>query len=66
MSTLTQVEQATPSTPSANQQLLYPKAGALARMASDGIERKIIDTTSASNTVSAVDACSNYLNFGGL
>lgn len=48
MSTLTQVEQATPITPpSAGQQMIYPKAGVgldggIFMMASDGMEMQIV------------------------
>ena len=65
MSTLTQVEQNTPTPPSANQQLNYPKVGGSYRMAADGIEKKLIDTTSQQNTAPVIDSCFNYINFGG-
>lgn len=44
MSTLTQTEQSSPSTPSASQQRLYPKVGGMYRMDSTGAETKILDT----------------------
>jgi hypothetical protein len=44
MSTITVVEQATPSTPSAGQQIVYPKAGSLARLDSTGVEKTLLDS----------------------
>lgn len=44
MSTLTQVEQATPATPSANQQVLYPKVGGYYRKDSAGTESQLLDS----------------------
>lgn len=64
MSTLTQVEQTTPSTPSANQQIIYPKVGGMYRMASDGIERQLLD--SANSYATAASAVVNQFWFGGI
>jgi hypothetical protein len=44
MSTLTQTEQTSPSTPSAGQQRSYPKVGGLYRQDSTGTEYKMLDT----------------------
>jgi hypothetical protein len=44
MSTLTQTEQTSPSTPGASQQRTYPKAGGYYRMDSTGTERQMLDT----------------------
>jgi hypothetical protein len=54
MSTLVQVEQGTPSTPSAAQQITYPKVGGAYRMASDGIEKQLLDSGTYAAGVSAV------------
>lgn len=66
MSTLQQTEQSAPTPPSANQQVTYPKVGGQYRMASDGVEKRLLDTPSANNTGPAIDACFNYMTFGGL
>jgi hypothetical protein len=50
MSTLTQTEQGSPSTPAANQQRLYPKVGGLYRMDSTGTERLLLDSGNLDNT----------------
>lgn len=65
MSTLTQVEQTTPSTPSASQQLLYPKVGGMYRMASDGVERQLVDATSTTS-VNAGSLVFIHQNFSGV
>jgi hypothetical protein len=54
MSTLQQTEQTTPSVPSANQQLIYPKVGGMYIMASDGIEKQILDSRSSNQAISLI------------
>jgi hypothetical protein len=64
MSTFTQTEQATPSIPASTTQLLYPKVGGQFIMASDGVERQLLDTRSLVNTESVLNM---YVNlFGGI
>jgi hypothetical protein len=63
MSTVTLVEQTTPSVPSAGQQVFYPKAGSLARLDSTGIEKTLLD----SRTYAAAEAArSTQIVFGGI
>ena len=67
MSLLIQVEQTTPSTPSANQQQTYPKVAGLFVMDSAGTERQIITTVSTNSAAIVYAAQVFYLqNFGGL
>jgi hypothetical protein len=54
MSTLTQVEQATPFVPSAGQQVSYPKVGGQFFMGSDGIEKQVIDSRSSNQAISLI------------
>ena len=63
MSTLTQVEQATPSTPSANQRVTYPKVGGQYTMDSTGLEKEMV-----AGQGSPSGALMQYLfvQFGGL
>jgi hypothetical protein len=60
MSTLTQTEQTSPSTPAAGQQRLYPKVGGLYRMDSTGTEKQIMDSGSLDNTADALFLSQNY------
>lgn len=60
MSTLTQTEQASPSTPGANQQRTYPKVGGLYRMDSTGTERQLLDTGSVVNASALLFAAQFY------
>jgi len=55
MSTITLVEQSTPSTPSATRQIVYPKVGGLYAMGSDGVEKQLIDTRSIANVGSVIE-----------
>jgi hypothetical protein len=63
MSTLTQTEQTTPSTPAANQQRLYPKVGGLYRMNSAGTEILLLDQSNIDNTAALLFIAQQY---GGL
>ena len=63
MSTLQQTEQTTPTAASAGTQLLYPKAGSMARMDASGLEKVFLD----SNTyAAAVSATQTQVNFWGI
>lgn len=42
MSQLLQVEQTTPTTPGASQQLIYPKVGKYVTLDSSGVERELV------------------------
>ena len=64
MSGLTQVEQGTASVPSANQQIIYPKVGGVYRMASDGLEKQLLD--SGNSYATAASAVVNQCWFGGI
>jgi hypothetical protein len=65
MSTLTLVEQTSPSAQSAGQQKVYPKVGAIARMDSTGVEKIIYDSGSSAY-LAAVSAISMQQTLGGL
>lgn len=54
MSTLTLVEQSTPSAPSSTRQVVYPKVGGLFAMAADGVEKQLVDTRSIANVESVI------------
>ena len=62
MSTLTTVEQNTPATPVATNQIQYPKVGGQFIMASDGIEKQILDSRSLASTESILNM---YINLSG-
>jgi hypothetical protein len=64
MSTLTQVEQTTPSVPSAGTQILYPKVGGQYVMASDGVEKQLLDNRSLANAESILNVAVSL--FGGI
>jgi hypothetical protein len=67
MSTITVVEQTNPGAQSAGQQKIYPKAGALARVDSTGVEKVILDTsTFASTYAAATSVVMLYVNQAGV
>lgn len=63
MSTYTHVEQTTPATPSTNQQVIYPKVGGVYTMASDGIEKQILDSRSMASSMGTINMLIS--NLGG-
>lgn len=60
MSTLTQTEQASPSTPGASQQRLYPKVGGMFRKDSTGTEYQLLDTSSVDHASALLFVAQNY------
>jgi hypothetical protein len=63
MSNLLMVEQTAMTVQASGQQTLYPKAGAMARMDSTGVEKLLLDTGSYAQAISTMDA---QFNFQGL
>ena len=61
MSDILMVEQASMTAQAASQQTLYPKAGALARMDSTGVEKIILDSSTYAAAAGALLTQSNYL-----
>ena len=63
MSTLTTVEQNTPATPVATNQVQYPKVGGQFIMTSDGIEKQILDSRSMAQYHATIEM--TLMNIGG-
>ena len=64
MSTLQQTEQTTPATPAAGTQLAYPKVGGQFVVASDGIEKQLLDSRALAMCTTQLDM--NIWYSGGL
>jgi hypothetical protein len=60
MSTLTQIEQTTPTTPAPGAQVIYPKLGSYARLDSGGVEHILLDTTTYAAAMVAVQMQVNF------
>ena len=64
MSTITLVEQTTPSVPAAGQQIVYPKVGSLARLDATGVEKTLLDSRTVALPAPLLDLVLNLT--GGL